>query len=135
MLLLRYRKKHKPVKNKFTLEQITNTVVDVQRHAIDLAEYDIISGVNIYARNSLKLLQSLGLSKEQVMFVLEEVYAGDIQQIDNSLSDVAISVMTISHMLSSNLQNIIYNRLCEMINAPNEHRIRTNVINGTVKSN
>ena len=116
------------MKNKYTLEQITNTVVNVQKQAIDLAEYDICSGVNIYARNAIRLLQSFGVNKEQLQDLIQETYADDIHQIDDSLADVIISVMTLSYMLSSDLQAIIYNRLCEIINAPNQHRVFMDVI-------
>ena len=114
-----------------TIPEITRTVVAVQNQALGVQEYDVLSGVNIYARNSIRLLQSLGVDRNQLQLLIDSIYTDEVYQIDDSLADSAMAVLLMSHMLSTDLQNVIYHRLCEIINSPKEHRY--NDVDVTVK--
>lgn len=106
---------------KLSISEVTHSIVNVQLLALNIAEHDIRSGVNIYARNALRLLHSLGANKEQLTNLVEEVYNENVQPLDDGIGDACIGVFTLAHMLSTDLQQSVYRRLCEVINSPKEH--------------
>lgn len=108
--------------DKLSIADITKTVVAVQQQALDLAEYDIVTGVNIYARNTLRLLHSLGANKDQLTNLVNELYLEEENPLDDGIADACISIFTMAYMLSTDLQIAVYQRLCEVINSPREHR-------------